>query len=233
MTLHGMRVAIVEDEAKLATVLRDYLIRDGADVAIYGNGSEALDALLPAPPDLVLLDLMLPGTDGMSVCRALREVSTVPIIMLTARVEEIDRLLGLEIGADDYLCKPCSPREVLARVRAQWRRRNWHSAPPPKDGLVLDEERFEARWRGQRLDVTPVEFRLLRALSAKPGRVYSRAQLLEHLYLDHRVVSDRTVDSHVKNLRRKLEDTGVDPIVSVYGVGYKYDPSTSDSEREK
>jgi two-component system response regulator BaeR len=228
MKLQGMRVAIVEDEPKLAAVLRDYLIYEGAAADIYGDGTLALDALTHSMPDLVLLDLMLPGLDGLSLCRKLREFSTVPIVMLTARVEEIDRLLGLDIGADDYLCKPCSPREVLARVHAQWRRKRWSSGPEtgPADRLELDDERFEVRLAGQRLDLTPVEFRLLRTLRSKPGRVYSRAQLLEHLYLDHRVVSDRTVDSHIKNLRRKFDELGqgADPIVSVYGVGYKYEP---------
>lgn len=228
--LQGRRILIVEDERKLAAVLRDYLVADGAAVDVLHHGDDALPALRQAPPDLLLLDLMLPGTDGLSICRELRSFSTLPVIMVTARVEEIDRLLGLEIGADDYVCKPFSPREVIARVRALLRRaHDWHAVggtSPPDGPLQVDEERFEARWLGRPLELTPVEFRLLKALLQRPGRVLSRTQLLEHLYLDHRVVSDRTVDSHVKNLRRKFEDVreGSDPIRSIYGVGYKWEP---------
>lgn len=225
--LTGRRVLIVEDEVKLATVLRDYLVADGASVSLLHHGDEALPVLRNDPPDLLLLDLMLPGTDGLSICRELRRYSTLPVIMITARVEEIDRLLGLELGADDYLCKPFSPRELVARARALLRRGHWQREPSaaPATPLVLDLERFEARHRGRKLDLTPVEFRLLRALVERPGRVLSRAQLLEHLYLDHRVVSDRTVDSHIKNVRRKFEEleVGSDPIRSIYGVGYKYE----------
>ena len=225
----GRHILIVEDEPKLAAVLRDYLVADGASVDLIHHGDDALPSLRSKLPDLVLLDLMLPGTDGLTICRELRRFSNVPVIMVTARVEEIDRLLGLELGADDYICKPFSPREVVARVRALLRRtRDWQASPAlgPEAELELDEERFEARWRARKLDLTPVEFRLLRALVHRPGHVLSRAQLLEQLYMDHRVVSDRTVDSHIKNLRRKFEDveTGSDPIRSIYGVGYKYEP---------
>ncbi|MCB1598603.1 MAG: response regulator [Lysobacterales bacterium] len=227
--IQGKRVLIVEDEPKLAAVLRDYLLADGAVVELIEHGDDALPALRLNPPDLLLLDLMLPGTDGLTICKELRQFSTVPVIMITARVEEIDRLLGLELGADDYVCKPFSPREVLARARALLRRsHDWQRAAgnSARSGLDLDEDRFEARWRGRKLDLTPVEFRLLKALVQRPGHVMSRAQLLEHLYMDHRVVSDRTVDSHIKNLRRKFEDmeAGSDPIKSIYGVGYKYEP---------
>ncbi|MBL8245939.1 MAG: response regulator, partial [Rhodanobacteraceae bacterium] len=179
----GKRILIVEDEPKLAAVLRDYLVADGAQVELLHHGDDALPALRLGVPDLVLLDLMLPGTDGLTICRELRRFSTVPVIMVTARVEEIDRLLGLELGADDYVCKPFSPREVVARVRALRRRaHDWRSGEPapPESGLAIDEERFEARWLGQPLDLTPVEFRLLKALLHRPGRVLSRAQLLEH-----------------------------------------------------
>lgn len=225
----GKRILIVEDEPKLAEVLRDYLVADGASVDVLHHGDDALPALRLSVPDLVLLDLMLPGTDGLSICRELRRFSTVPIIMVTARVEEIDRLLGLELGADDYICKPFSPREVVARVRALLRRTQaWQQAVAAGPGaeLELDDERFEARWRSRKLDLTPVEFRLLKALAHRPGHVLSRAQLLEQLYMDHRIVSDRTVDSHIKNLRRKFDEieAGSDPIRSIYGVGYKYEP---------
>jgi two-component system, OmpR family, response regulator BaeR len=175
---------------------------------------------------------MLPGKDGMSICRELRGFSDVPILMMTARVDEIDRLLGLELGADDYICKPFSPREVVARVKAVLRRTRTrtstdsHATDDAKVcPLQLDDEKLEARLHGTALPLTPVEFRLLQALLARPGRVMSRANLIDALYLDHRVVSDRTVDSHIKNLRRKIADAsdGTDPIVSIYGIGYKID----------
>ena len=171
-------------------------------------------------PDAVRLDIMLPGENGLDVCKSIRGFSSVPILMVTARAEEIDRLLGLELGADDYICKPFSPREVVARVKAVLRRMS-AIAQAARSPIELDESRFEVRVRGQPLMVTPVEFRLLRKLLAQPGRVFSRQQLMDAAYRDHRVVSDRTVDSHVKNLRRKLADAGFDPITSVYGVGYR------------
>ncbi|MBD8524596.1 response regulator [Pseudomarimonas arenosa] len=225
MSLQGRHVLIVEDEAKLAHVLRDYLQADGASVSWMADGNQVVSSVRQQAPDLILLDLMLPGRDGLSLCREIRSFSEVPIIMLTARVEEMDRLLGLDLGADDYICKPFSPREVVARVRTVLRR----SGPGPTSSseaqvLQLDEARFVAQWFGQRLDLTPVEFRLLRALSQRPGIVHGRAQIVAHLYEDHRVVSDRTVDSHVRNLRRKLQavQPDCDPLVAVYGLGYKF-----------
>lgn len=217
-------ILIVEDEPKLAALLSDYLKAAGYAVFTIDDGARALARIRERAPAAILLDLMLPGMDGLSVCREVRAFSAVPILMITARVEEIDRLLGLELGADDYICKPFSPREVVARVKAVLRRARPAdaAAPPP---LRLDEERLEARLHGALLTLTPVEFRLLQALQARPGRVMSRTHLIDALYLDHRVVSDRTVDSHIKNLRRKLAEAGngADPIVSVYGVGYKID----------
>ncbi len=215
-------VLIVEDEPKIASLLADYLAASGFRTSVLATGEGAVEWIRANSPDLVLLDVMLPGSDGFAICRGVRAFSNVPILMVTARVEEIDRLLGLELGADDYIVKPFSPREVVARVRAVLRR----AQPPALDAeppLHLDEERFEVRVRGKALALTPVEFRLLRKLVAQPGRVFSRAQLIDALYVDHRVVSDRTVDSHVKNLRRKLADAGVDPVASVYGVGYRFE----------
>ncbi len=221
------RILVVEDEPKIAALVVDYLKAAGYAAESVGDGNAAQAAYDRLRPDLVLLDLMLPGKDGLTICRELRAASTVPIVMLTARVEEIDRLLGLELGADDYICKPFSPREVVARVKAVLRRAQFAAT---SDGgltadapLLLDADKFEARWRGRLLDLTPVEFRLLARLAERPGRVLSRARLMEGLYLDHRIVSDRTVDSHVKNLRRKISDVDgtADPVVSVYGVGYK------------
>jgi len=216
------RILIVEDEPKLAKLLGDYLQAGGYESHWVADGREAVPAVKTESPDLVLLDLMLPGRDGLDICRDVRSFSDVPIIMLTARVEEIDRLLGLELGADDYICKPFSPREVVARVKAILRRVRQQ---PDAGGTLLriDEATHSAVFHGTTLELTPVEFRLLKTLAANPGRVFSRDRLLDNLYLDHRVVTDRTVDSHIKNLRRKLEQAAPahDPIRSIYGVGYK------------
>lgn len=218
-----IRILIVEDEPKLAALLADYLSSAGYEPRIVGDGREVVPALKAAKFDLMLLDLMLPGRDGLEVCKDVRSFSNIPIVMVTARVEEIDRLLGLELGADDYICKPFSPREVVARVKAILRRTPQNVAQAI-GRLVIDEAQFKAVLNGQVLDLTPVEFRLLKALSAAPGRVFSRQELLNTLYEDHRVVTDRTVDSHVKNLRRKLQqaDPGDELIESIYGVGYRF-----------
>ena len=224
--MNAARILIVEDEARLAGLMADYLRAASYEVDRVHDGLAAIPALRAQAYDLVLLDLMLPGRDGLDICRVLRSFSDVPVIMVTARVEEIDRLLGLEIGADDYVCKPFSPREVVARVRAILRRQRRDSTPAESMdalGLEIDETRFRASIGGQVLDLTPVEFRLLRTLAGAPGRVFSREQLLDQLYNDHRVVTDRTVDSHIKNLRRKLQQAAPerDLIRSIYGVGYK------------
>jgi two-component system, OmpR family, response regulator BaeR len=212
-------ILIVEDEPKLAALEADYLKSAGFEAHVIADGREVVPWVKSHGPDLILLDLMLPGRDGLEICRELRSFTDVPIVMVTAKVEEIDRLIGLDLGADDYVCKPFSVRELVARVRAILRRPR--AAPP--SGLVLDEERHRAELDGRALDLTPVEFRLLRALASAPGRVFPRERLLERLYDDHRVVTDRTVDAHVKNLRRKLEDVrpGDELVRSIYGVGYK------------
>lgn len=221
-------ILIVEDEPKLASLLVDYLHAAGLETRVLRNGLEVAPAVRASPPSLVLLDLMLPGLDGLEVCRALRGFTDLPIIMVTARVEEIDRLLGLELGADDYICKPFSPREVVARVKAVLRRLARSSGTDARQlaGLRIDADAYRAELDGVALDLTPVEFRLLETLAAHSGRVFSRARLLERLYDDHRVVSDRTVDSHVKNLRRKLAAASPDRdlVHSVYGVGYRLEP---------
>lgn len=216
------RILVVEDEPKLASLLADYLHAAGYATEILADGREVVPTVKTNPPALILLDLMLPGRDGLEVCRELRAFSDVPIIMVTARVEEIDRLLGLELGADDYVCKPFSPREVVARIKAILRRVE-RSDSAITGGLIIDDASYRAMLDGQPLELTPVEFRLLKTLAAAPGRVYTRDQLLDRLYDDHRVVTDRTVDSHVKNLRRKLEQVrpGQDVIRSIYGVGYR------------
>jgi len=212
------RILIVEDEPKLAALEADYLKAAGFDTHCIADGRDVVSWVRTQAPDLVLLDLMLPGRDGLDICRELRTFTDVPIVMVTAKVEEIDRLIGLDLGADDYVCKPFSVRELVARVRAILRRRR-----TPSTALLIDEERHVAELDGKPLDLTPVEFRLLRALAASPGRVFPRERLLERLYEDHRVVTDRTVDAHVKNLRRKLEEVrpGEEVVRSIYGVGYK------------
>jgi two-component system response regulator BaeR len=217
--LHPADILVVEDEPKLAALLRDYLQAAGHRVTCLDDGLAVVPAVRAAEPQLILLDIMLPGRDGLDICRELRSFSEVPIMLITARVEEVDRLLGLDLGADDYICKPFSPREVMARVRAILRRR----PPQASGGLQLDAATYRASYAGVELDLTPVEFRLLHCLASTPGRVYSRDQLMDRLYDDHRVVTDRTVDSHVKNLRRKLEQVapGQELIHSIYGVGYK------------
>ena len=213
------KILIVEDETKLAALEADYLRAEGFEPHAIGNGLEVVPWVRAHEPDLILLDLMLPGRDGLDVCRELRTFSAIPIVMVTARVEEIDRLIGLDLGADDYVCKPFSARELVARVKAILRR----GRLPLATSLVLDDERHRATLDGRELDLTPVEFRLLRTLAATPGRVFSRDKLLAHLYADHRVVTDRTVDAHIKNLRRKLEEVrpGQELVHSIYGVGYK------------
>ena len=216
-------ILIVEDEPKIASLLADYLSEKGGyDTQVLDRGDGVADWVRSPRPALVLLDLMLPGQDGLEVCKQLRRESRIPIIMVTARVEEIDRLLGLELGADDYICKPFSPREVVARVKAVLRR-STGPRDPADDGLDIDPERFEARYRGRKLRLTPVEFALLRTLAGQRGRVFSRDQLMNEMYSDYRVVSDRAVDTHIKNLRKKLETAGGgDRIESVYGVGYRF-----------
>ena len=223
-------IAIVEDEARLASLLVDYLQREDYTTEHWDDGTVALTQLKQQIPDLILLDLMLPGTDGLSICRELRKVSEVPIIMLTARVEEIDRLLGLDLGADDYICKPFSPREVVARVKAVLRRVQTTKSIQQGGELEefqLDEDTATASYRETTVSLTAVELRLLQVLSATPGRIYNREQLMRRIYPDNRVVSDRTIDSHIKKLRQKLQDfdTDLSFIQSVYGLGYKFDQS--------
>lgn len=224
MNVAAAFILIVEDEPKLAALLGDYLKASGHETAWVANGLDVIPAIRAREPDLVLLDLMLPGRDGLDICRELRSFSELPVIMMTARVEEIDRLLGLELGADDYICKPYSPREVVARCKAVLRR-NRRSPVAERQALQIDGHSWRASYHGIELDLTPVEFRLLRRLSAAPGRVFSREQLLDGLYDDHRIVTDRTVDSHIKNLRRKLEQIAPEePLIrSIYGVGYKFE----------
>lgn len=219
-------ILIVEDEQKLAHLIDDYLQQAGYVTKMLHHGDEVLPWLKNNQPDLLLLDVMLPGKDGLALCREIREFSNLPIFMLTARVEEIDRLLGLELGADDYICKPFSPREVLARVKALFRRIQLvKKSGPVHDSIELREERQQIRIDNEVCDLTHVEFQLLSTMANEPGRIYSREQLMNNMYRDNRIVSDRTIDSHIKKLRKRLNDffPNYEFIHSVYGVGYRYE----------
>lgn len=229
--IEQLTILIVEDEPKLGQLLVDYLRAAGYLTHWLTRGDEVAEYQLKTPAALILLDLMLPGRDGLTVCREVRRFSEVPIIMMTAKTEEIDRLLGLEIGADDYICKPYSPREVVARVKAIIRRcyrpmATARTASP----LKIDESQFKASFRGMPLDLTPAEFRLLKILAGAPGQVFSREDLLDLIYDDYRVVTDRTIDSHIKNLRRKLESLADDVVFirAVYGMGYRWEAEAGD-----
>ncbi len=235
------KILIIEDEPKLAQLLVDYLQQSGFETHVIGDGQEALDWINQHHQsiDLIILDLMLPNLDGMEICKAVRQFSILPILMATARVEEIDRLIGLELGADDYLCKPYSPREVVARVKAILRRSKLvmqHLAQSQANvivkpiaeelaGLVLEEEKYKAILNGKELDLTAVEFQILVILAKEPGRIFSRQQLMDGGYQDHRVVSDRTIDSHIRKLRKRISEKCPESeiIHSVYGVGYKFE----------
>ncbi len=217
-------ILIVEDEEKLSSLLGDYLRQAGFTPHRLNDGLEVIPWMRERNPELILLDLMLPGRDGLEICKEIRSFSTVPIIMTTARVEEIDRLLGLELGADDYICKPFSPREVVARVKAVLRRSDGKGVTGTT-GLSMDEPRLRAVLNGRDLELTAVEFNLLQFLAASPGRIYSRQQLMDRIYPDERIVSDRTIDSHIKKLRKKIAAVRPEEelIHSVYGVGYKFE----------
>jgi two-component system response regulator BaeR len=220
------RILVVEDEKKIAELLRDYLEKADYSVSFLERGDRVVSHIKKSPPDLILLDIMLPGMDGMDVCRELRKFSNIPVIMLTARVDEIDRLIGLELGADDYICKPFSPREVVARVKAVLRR--FHPEPV-EDKLVvgsitLNEATHQVTVSSQRLELTPSEFGLLKVLMGHPNRVFARNELLNQVQGYDFEGYDRTIDTHVKNLRKKIAKMlpGQEIITTVYGVGYKF-----------
>lgn len=226
-------VLIVEDEPKIAELLKKYLENAGYKTHWIADGNAASTWLLNNPVELVLLDLMLPGKDGLDICKELRQrAPQPPIIILTARAEEIDRLLGLELGADDYICKPFSPREVIARIKAVLRRTSLpnqlatHVTILGVTGIQLDRERLSVQFADQQVILTLVEFELLETLQSYPGRIFSRQQLMERVYPDNRIVSDRTIDSHIKKLRKKINALNPerDFIHSVYSVGYKFEP---------
>ena len=223
----GQTILVVDDEARIVKLVRDYLERAGFDVLAAQDGEAALTLARVERPDLIVLDLMLPGVDGLDVCRRLRQESGVPIIMLTARVEEADRIVGLELGADDYVTKPFSPGELVARVRATLRRASGEVGPSTMlraGDVELDTASLTATVADQPVDLTPTEFQLLATLVRQPGRIFSREQLLEAIHGVSFDGYDRSMDSHVKNLRRKIEPDPRQPcyIQTVYGVGYRF-----------
>ena len=215
-------VLIVEDEQNVADLLHDYLQADRFATHIIDNGDEVIAWVRQNTPALILLDIMLPGTDGITLCKEIRSFSSIPIIMATARVDEIDRLIGLELGADDYICKPFSPREVVARVKAVLRRTEG-AALSDSNLISVDKDGFRVLIQEQDLKLTKVEFKLFNALYSQPERIFSRDQLMGNIYQDQRIVSDRTVDSHIKKLRLKISRVkpNLDLIGSVYGIGYR------------
>jgi two-component system response regulator BaeR len=227
-------ILIVEDEQKIARLLQDYLEKAGYRVTILNMGDQAAFMVRKKSPDLMLLDIMLPGMDGMSVCREVRKFSSLPIIMITAKVEEIDRLLGLELGADDYICKLFSPREVVARVKAVLRRAHTdqHEKTKALGPIVLDEETHQAWINKNDLQLTPTEFNLLKVLLSQPGRVFSRDDLIIQVQGYDCEGYDRTIDSHIKNLRKKIAEKLPDHeiISTIYGVGYKLNAATQDKD---
>ena len=220
-------ILIVEDERKLADLLRDYLSEAGYTVSWLDRGDRVVSRVKQDPPGLVLLDIMLPGTDGTEVCREIRKFSKIPILMITARVEEVDRIIGLELGADDYICKPFSPREVVARVKAVLRRA--YSEPETTRLAVgpisLDETTRRVSVDEEVLNLTPSEFGLLKIMMAHPGRVFSRSELLDKVQGYQFEGYDRTIDTHIKNIRKKITEKLPDREVihTVYGIGYKFD----------
>jgi len=227
----GRDILVAEDEVKIAGILQDYLTKAGYQVACLDRGDLVIPYVRQKQPTLILLDLMLPGINGMEVCREVRKFSEVPIIMITARVEEIDRLLGLELGADDYICKPFSPREVVARVKAVLRR---IQAEPAGKKLVVGElslipEAHQVLIGGQELKLTPCEYNLLKTLLSHPNRLFSRNELINVTQGYDFEGYERTIDSHIKNLRKKIAGylPGQEVISTIYGVGYKLNASPS------
>lgn len=227
-----MRILLVDDEKNISNVLKAYLQQEGFHVTTAMNGIVALTLFKENAFDLVLLDLMLPGLSGEEICQEIRKISATPIIMLTAKVEEEDRIQGLTLGADDYISKPFSPREVIARVKAVLRRTSADTIPLAEiisydNGLTIDNSRHEVRLGDEAISLTPTEFKILGALAKYPGRVYSRSQLVEIVQGHDFGGDDRVIDAHIKKLRQKIEKIPSDPkiVLTVYGVGYKFNPN--------
>jgi DNA-binding response OmpR family regulator len=220
------KILIIDDEAKIVEICQDYLKAAGFSVVTSLDGEGGLEKARREKPDLILLDLMLPGIDGLDICRELRKESNTPIIMLTARVEETDKLIGLEIGADDYITKPFSPREMVARVRTVLRRAQGDSTTEVirAGSLTLDRNRFIVLINEQEISLTPTEFEILATLASQPGRIFSRSQLLMAVRGVAFESYERAIDSHIRNLRKKLDAdmSNFEWIVTIHGVGYKF-----------
>jgi len=214
-------ILIVEDEIKLANLLMDYFKLTEYKPHQINHGDEFIEWVKEHQPNAILLDIMLPGKDGIELCKEIRSFSNVPILMTSAKVDEIDRLLGLELGADDYICKPFSPREVVARVKAVLRRTQINVMNSSE--ITIDESRLLVSFNDQQVSLTSVEFQLFKPLVNKPGRIFTREQLMQNMYSDHRIVNNRTIDSHIKKLRKKLMKISLEEelIQSVYGAGYR------------
>ncbi|MDR3600984.1 MAG: response regulator transcription factor [Desulfosporosinus sp.] len=225
----GTKIILVDDEPEILNLVRDYLTREGFSVLTAINGNEGMALIEQEKPDLVLLDWMLPGMSGLEMCKHLRETSTIPIIMLTAKSEEIDRVLGLEFGADDYIVKPFSLRELAARIKTVLRRSSGvvqenNSSILVRGELSIDITSHKVSKRGQELFLTPTEFNILHLLATRPGTVYSRLQLLRQAMGEEYLYYERSIDTHVSNLRKKVEDNPSDPkyVETVFGVGYRF-----------
>ncbi len=230
-----MRILLVDDEKNISTVLKAYLQQEGFHVTTAVNGLVALTLFKENSYDLVLLDLMLPGLSGEEICKEIRKISSTPIIMLTAKVEEEDRIKGLTLGADDYISKPFSPREVVARVKAVLRRTRDETSLLADvitydNGLTIDNAHYEIRVGEEVVPLTPTEFKILGALAKYPGRVYSRSQLVEIVQGHDFGGDERVIDAHIKKLRQKIEKVPSDPkiVLTVYGVGYKFNPNSEE-----
>jgi len=223
------KIVLVDDEPEILTLVRDYLSREGFTVLTAVNGNDGMELIEQEKPDLVLLDWMLPGMSGLEMCKHLRETSTIPIIMLTAKSEEIDRVLGLEFGADDYIVKPFSLRELAARIKTVLRRSSGvvqenNSSILIRGELSIDVSSHKVSKRGLELSLTPTEFNILHLLAMRPGTVYSRLQLLRQAMGEEYLYYERSIDTHVSNLRKKVEDNPSDPkyVETVFGVGYRF-----------
>ena len=226
-------ILVVDDEPKIVALARDYLVKNGYRVASASDGQSALASARREKPDLIILDLMLPKMDGREVCRILRRESEVPIIMLTALAEEVDQVTGLEIGADDYISKPFSPRALVARVRALLRRTRGNVKAPSMirvSGLEIDSEKYLVTFKGKPIKLTRHEFKLLQLLAGRPGQTLTRSQLLDNLH-GSATSFDRSVDSHIKNLRKKLESvSGTGMIETIYGIGYRFSEQRDEND---
>jgi two-component system alkaline phosphatase synthesis response regulator PhoP len=217
------KILVIDDEPKILEICKDYLHAAGFNVVTAGDGEQGLEQTRLQQPDLIVLDLMLPGMDGLDVCRSLRRESNVPIVMLTARVEEADKLVGLELGADDYITKPFSPRELVARVRTVLRRASGDTSNDiiRVGEMILDRTRYQAALPNRSITLTPTEFELLATMMSQPGRIFTRSQLLQAVRGVAFESYERAIDSHIRNLRRKLEPG--EYIITVHGVGYKFE----------